>query len=31
VRVGVIRAQVETIFGVEEDERVLGGGPWKVY
>lgn len=29
-RVGVLRVQVETIFGVEEDERVQGG-PWKVY
>lgn len=27
---GIIRAQVETIFGLEEDERVLAG-PWRVY
>lgn len=27
---GVIRAQVETVFGLEEDERVLAG-PWRVY
>lgn len=29
-RVGVLRAQVDTIFGIEEDERALRG-PWKVY
>lgn len=29
-RVGTIRAEVSTIFGTAEDERVLGG-PWKVY
>lgn len=29
-RVGMIRVKVDTIFGVEEDERVLNG-PWKVY
>lgn len=27
---GVLRAQVETVFGLEEDERVLAG-PWRVY
>lgn len=27
---GTIVAQVSTIFGLEEDERVLAG-PWKVY
>lgn len=28
--VGTIRAKVDTLFGIEEDERVLAG-PWKVY
>lgn len=28
--VGVIRVQMSTIFGIEEDERVLNG-PWRVY
>jgi hypothetical protein len=27
---GTIHARVQTLFGVEEDERVLGG-PWRVY
>lgn len=27
---GTIHAKVSTIFGVEEDERVLAG-PWRVY
>lgn len=27
---GVLRVKMSTIFGVEEDERVLAG-PWKVY
>jgi hypothetical protein len=29
-RVGTIRVKLDTIFGLEEDERVLNG-PWKVY
>jgi hypothetical protein len=29
-RRGIIYAEVSTLFGVEEDERVLAG-PWKVY
>jgi hypothetical protein len=29
-QVGVLRAKVETIFGLEEDEAVLNGR-WKVY
>jgi hypothetical protein len=29
-QVGTIRVVVSTIFGIEEDERVLNG-PWKVY
>ena len=28
--VGIIEAEPGTIFGIEEDERVLSG-PWKVY
>lgn len=28
--VGSLRAEVETVFGLEEDERVLAG-PWRVY
>lgn len=27
---GTMRVTVETIFGIEEDERVLSG-PWRVY
>lgn len=27
---GVIRVQVATVFGLEEDERVMAG-PWRVY
>lgn len=27
---GVLRVKVDTIFGIEEDERVLAG-PWRVY
>jgi hypothetical protein len=30
-RVGVLRVVVSTIFGLEEDERVLYGSPCKVY
>jgi len=29
-RVGEIQVKVETIFGLEEDERMLNG-PWRVY
>jgi hypothetical protein len=29
-RVGAMRVKVDTIFGIEEDERVLNG-PWRVY
>lgn len=29
-RRGTIHAKVDTLFGIEEDERVLGG-PWRVY
>lgn len=29
-RVGWIEAKVSTVFGIEEDERVLAG-PWRVY
>jgi len=29
-RVGVIRAEVSTLFGVTEDEQVTAG-PWKVF
>ena len=29
-RIGVMRVKVDTIFGIEEDERVLNG-PWKTY
>lgn len=29
-RVGTIRVKMSTIFGVEEDNRVLSG-PWRVY
>ena len=29
-RVGTLRVQVSTIFGIEEEERVMSG-PWKVY
>jgi hypothetical protein len=28
--VGTLRARVSTVFGLVEDQRVLGG-PWKVY
>lgn len=29
-RIGTIETKVETIFGIEEDERVMSG-PWRVY
>ncbi len=29
-RIGRIEVKVDTVFGIEEDERVLGG-PWRVY
>lgn len=29
-QVGTLRVKMNTVFGVEEDERVLSG-PWKVY
>jgi hypothetical protein len=28
--IGALRTKVDTIFGIEEDERVLAG-PWRVY
>ena len=30
VHVGVLRVKMDTIFGIEEDERVMHG-PWRVY
>jgi len=29
-KIGTIETQVDTVFGIEEDERVLNG-PWRVY
>jgi len=29
-KIGTIETKVETIFGIEEDERVMNG-PWRVY
>jgi hypothetical protein len=29
--IGTIRAETGTLFGVEEDERVLASGRWRVY